>query len=202
MPAGTGDRHAAAASGASVAAEVVARLRDGDEAAFEAVFRAYAEPLCAFAVRYVGSRDVAADLVQDVFLWIWRNRAEWTIQGSLKAYLYRAVRNRALGVVRHHRIERRWAEESTRDKSASGVPAPASGDETRDEQLAALERAVAALPSRRRQVFLLRWRDELSYAEIAEVMATSVKTVENQMARALRAIRHDVRGGFPPRQPS
>jgi RNA polymerase sigma factor (sigma-70 family) len=96
-------------------ADLVARVRAGDEAALEAIFRAYATPLCGFAVRYLRSADLAADLVQDLFLWIWRNRSDWTIQTGLKAYLYRAVRNRALDAVRHHQIERRWAEQTVRE---------------------------------------------------------------------------------------
>lgn len=187
---------------AAADAELVARIRAGDEAAFETIFRTYLAPLSTFAYRYVGSRDLAADLVQDLFLWIWRNRGGWTVQGSLKAYLYSAVRNRGLDVIRHRRIEHRWAEESARERRASWATAAASSGEADDERLAALERAIAALPDRRRQVFLLRWRDRLSYAEIAEVMGTSLKTVENQMTRALQAVRRhargDARGGFPP----
>lgn len=175
------------------AAALVARIRAGDQAAFEVVFQAYTRQLCAFAYRYVGSHETAAELVQDVFLWIWRQRMSWEVRGTLRSYLYRAVRNRALDVVRHQAIERRWAEtaEAEHRHGASLGRGAASPDRVLEEKMldSALNVALADVPERRRQIFLLRWKHGLSYAEIGAQLAISQKTVENQVARVLRFLR-------------
>src|ERR1043166_1358769 len=93
-------------------AELVARVRDGDASALETIFLAFSGALRAFAFRYVGSRDEAAELVQDVFLTLWRNRESWRVQSSLKAYLFRATRNAALDRLRRERIHRAWQDET------------------------------------------------------------------------------------------
>jgi RNA polymerase sigma-70 factor (ECF subfamily) len=169
----------------------VGRVRAGDPGGLEAIFRAFAAPLAAFAYRYVRSRDTAAELVQDIFYRIWRSRAAWHIEGSLQAYLYRATRNRVLDYLKHERIERRWAERSLgqpADVAGSSVPAADQTIETAD-LVARLEQALDQLPERRRQVFLLRWKEGKSYHEIARLLGVSPKTVENQMTHALRALR-------------
>lgn len=176
---------------------LAARVRAGDEAAFAVIFHRYVTHLCAFAYRYVESRDLAAELVQDVFLKIWRNREQWDVTESLKAYLYRATRNHALDFLKHERVEQRWAEAVARERlvdDALTLAAP-SADSRADELAAELTRVLDHLPERRRQVFLLRWHHDLSYAEIAELMGTTPKTVENQMTRALRTLREHLRGG-------
>jgi RNA polymerase sigma-70 factor (ECF subfamily) len=170
---------------------LVARVRAGDQAALGAIFRAFVLPLSAFAYRSVQSRDTAAELVQDVFYRIWRGHARWEVEGSLKAYLYRATRNRVLDFLRHEKIERRWAERSVREHADEVARSHAPEDEameTRD-RVAALERALDNLPERRRLVFVLRWRDGLSHQEIADRMGVTVKTVENQLTRAIQALR-------------
>lgn len=169
----------------------MALVRAGDPGGLEAIFRAFAVPLAAFAYRYVRSRDTAAELVQDVFYRIWRSRAAWHIEGSLQAYLYRATRNRVLDYLKHERIERRWAERSLAQRGqtrSQSLPAADEAVETAD-LVARLERALEELPERRRQVFLLRWKEGKSYDQIARLLGVSTKTVENQMTHALRALR-------------
>jgi RNA polymerase sigma-70 factor, ECF subfamily len=162
----------------------VARIRAGDDTAFDAMFRAYAAPLRAFARGYV-SPDDAADVIQDVFVKLWHARATWEVRGSLRAYLYAAVRNHAINRVRRLRV---------RDRVTAAVVAelprvmemPADSGVNRLEQF---ERALARLSDKHRQVFLLRWQHDLSYAEIAAVLDVPVKTVDSRMTRALRQLR-------------
>ena len=167
-------------------------IRTGDAAAFEAMFRAYADGLCGFVYRFLGSRDEAQEQVQDLFLWIWDHRHEWEVAGTLKTYLYKAGRNRALSRVRHQRVEQRFHLRSTRE-IAAGAEGMASAQA--DQQLytgelaSAIDRAIVALPERCREVFELNRKNHLGYAEIAEVLHISVKTVEVHMGRALTALR-------------
>ena len=177
----------------------IARIRAGDEAAFEALFHAYFAPLCDFAERYVGAPDVAEELVQTLFFDLWTQRAAWAPRGSARAYLFGAVRNRALNHLRHRRVEERWRAASVRAASVreghlGAAPADAADEIEAAELRTALARAVARLPERARLVVVLRWQHQLRHAEIAEVLGISVKGVENQLARALRALRTHLGG--------
>jgi len=172
--------------------EWVARIRLGDEAAFESLFRAYYVRLCDFVQSYVRSPDVAEELVQTVFLRIWVHRATWDPTIGVRAYLFAACRNRALGALKHERVVERVARRATREALPLGIAAAPMGP---DEGLQAseladlLREAVNRLPERRRVVVILRWQQQMSYAEIARVLGISVKTVEAQMGRALAFFR-------------
>jgi DNA-directed RNA polymerase specialized sigma24 family protein len=86
---------------------LIASLRSGVTTAFEAVFRTYAAPLCDLANGYLRESDVAEEVVQDFFAWLWIHRHELSPQHGLRAYLFGAVRNRALNVLRGEASARR-----------------------------------------------------------------------------------------------
>jgi RNA polymerase sigma-70 factor (ECF subfamily) len=111
--------------------------------------------------------------------------------GTLAGHLFGAVRFRALAALKHARVERRYQERVTReqnDDAVRGEPAPDLVVEHADLYAVAV-RAAQALPSRARDVFLLRWNHGLSHAEIATRMGISVKGVEAQLTRALKTLR-------------
>src|SRR5918996_1117454 len=111
------------------------RIREGDTAAFEGVFRAHYAELCSFVAAQVGSNAVAEELVQDVLLRVWHGRAQLDPQQSLRHYLYRAVRNHTLNYLKRRRLEDRWRE------SATALPARSS--EPTDEAVRVHELAAA-----------------------------------------------------------
>lgn len=166
-----------------------ARIRAGDARAFEQTFRAYYEPLCAFAFRFVRDNAAAEDLVQDVFGALWTSRASINIATSLRAYLFAAVRNRALNIRKHEMVVDDWE----RDELAHDElhPHPVQPDVLLDRKLlkARLETAFQSLPERAATALRLRWREGMSYAEIADAMSISVKGVEKLLSRGLRALR-------------
>ena len=169
-----------------------AGVRAGDERAFAALFRRYYEPLCRFAFRWTGSRDAAEDAVQAVFASIWDGHARWMVSGTVRAYLYGAVRHQLLSRHREQEVRARHASAVLRLTAASAESSawarPDSNVES-EELRGAIARAVAALPPKGRQAFELSRRDGLSYAEIAEVMGISRKTVEVHLTRALASLR-------------
>ncbi len=168
----------------------VSAIAAGDAAAFEAMFSSYAEALCGFIYGYVQSQDEAEELVHDLFFWIWDHRHEWEVSGSLRMYLFKAARNRALSRLRHRTIERRFQQTmGTEDAALAPRSSQADHEVCCEELAAAIERAIAALPERCRQVFELNRRQHLSYAEIAAILKISVRTVEVHMGRALVALR-------------
>ena len=167
------------------------RIRRGESAAFETLFRAHYDALCSFAVRYTDSSAIAEELVQDVFAHVWTDRIRWPAPQNQRAYLFTAVRNRALNVGRRRQLEDDWIEAEIAVGREAADPADLlpvariADPDTHDH----LERAVASLPERCRLVMHLRWRESMSYADIAGIMGISTKGVENQLSRGLRALR-------------
>jgi len=162
----------------------VERLRAGEPAAFEALYRAYWEPLYAFAFRYVRSKQDAEEIVQEVFFRIWRGHAHWMPAGAVRNYLYLAVRNTAHDQLERAAVARRWQ---------LGQPEMAAEIDLEEADLAAaVERALSELPSKRATICKLRLVNELSYAEIAERLGISEKTVETQLARGLKFLRERI----------
>ena len=160
------------------------RLRTGDELALSALFHRHHGALRRFAASIAG--DSAADeVVQDVFIEVWKQRLRIRVQVSARGYLYRATRNRALNARRS--FERRWKRLVGLDE-ASDIPAPALSTEA-DELVRAVVEATERLPERQRMAFRLRREHELTYDEIAAVMGISRNTVENHLAKATKAVR-------------
>lgn len=142
----------------------------------------------------VRSRPIAEEIVQDVMFELWKRRETMEQGGSPQAYLFRATRNRALNHIRHERVEREGEQHITRHEPPEML---AHSLVVQDELAAAVERAVANLPGRCREVFELSRRHGLKYAEIATVLGISIKTVEAQMGNALRKLREELTAWLP-----
>ena len=169
-------------------AELVRRIRAGDERALEAVFKAHYAGMASFVQRFVRSPDLAEELVQDVFLKLWSKREQLAEIETFRTYLFRAARNTALNYLRRAKLERRWQEEQGTDTDPPTTFA--ADDETVEQELAAaVQEAINRLPPRCREIFLLSRDGGLTYAEIARSLEISVKTVETQMGRALKSLR-------------
>ena len=174
--------------------ELLERIRQGDDAAFDSVFRAHYPPLVGMAEGMVRSRAVAEEIVQDVMLALWRRRDALPIEESLKAYLFRATRNRALNHLRHARVEREGEPYAT----GPTMKAPAAPSLLVEEEIdVAVRGAIGELPERCREVFELSRVHGLRYAEIASALGISVKTVEAQMGKALRILRDRLAAWLP-----
>jgi RNA polymerase sigma-70 factor, ECF subfamily len=164
----------------------LSKLREGDHAAFDAIFRQWYAPVVRTAARVVHDAGVAEELAQEVFLELWRRREQFPDGSSVPGYLFQSVRNRALNHLRHLKVQQ---------KSESFVQALAEPGEEADadaqagELEGAIRDAIEALPPRTREVFLLSRERNLRYAEIAELLDISVKAVEANMSRALRQLR-------------
>jgi len=163
----------------------VQALRQGDEKAFDALFRAWYTPLVRYAHSFTdGDLDEAEDLVQETFAKVWTQRASLDFQHSLKAYLYRMVHNQALNRLRSQRTHERYTQHQTRHM-ANEYEAPPDNPEFQKR----IQDVLNALPAQCRQVFGLSRFEALKYREIAEQLGISVKTVETHMGKALRILR-------------
>jgi RNA polymerase sigma-70 factor (ECF subfamily) len=178
----------------------VAEVQHGNVLVFGAIFDQYFEALRTFALSYVHTREVAEDVVQDVFARIWEIRTEWTVQTSIAQYLFGAVRNRAIKALRYDAVAARRA--SLLD--ANGGQHSVSGVGTTELEAAELRRhlarAIDALPPRAREIFLLSRGRRLRLREIADLLGIALPTVKVQLGRALRALdraRRDYEHGGP-----
>lgn len=163
-------------------------IREGNHRAFEKLFHVYYKDLVVFANAYVQKPEVAEELVQELFFNIWKGRQKWSPRGKLRAYLFGAARNNSLKYLKRQSMVSRirlhmlsWIIEETES--------PDDAIEY-EEFNQAVQRAIDALPEKRRLIFTLSRRQGLSYAEIAAVLGISVNTVENQMVRAMKYLRH------------
>lgn len=162
------------------------RLRASDRTAFAAVFETLHVDLMRYAWRFTGDEHSARDVVQDVFLKLWRVRETLQPERSLRALLYTMTRNLALN---HNRARQHHADptDATDAWPAEPVDADAALDAARLG--AHLEAWIAALPARRREAFQLSRYQGLSHDEIADVMGLTPRTVNTHIVLALKDLR-------------
>ena len=168
--------------------DLVPRIRAGDERAFETVYRAHFDQLWRFAHGYVRSRDVALELVQDVFLAVWRTRKTWEVRTTVRAFLFAAVRHQALNHLRHERVDARLLGARalpSGEPVAMGAPPTDPHDSAVAHELdETVMRVLNELPERRRVVLTLRWKHQLTAEEIAGIVGTTAASVRVLLTRA------------------
>ncbi|MDR8394624.1 RNA polymerase sigma-70 factor [Aliifodinibius sp. S!AR15-10] len=165
----------------------IEKIQTGDHQAFENLFKEYYLPLTRFAWGYVKSKAIAEEIVQEVFADVWANRKNWSIDYSIRSYLYKTVKNESLNYLKHQKIEDEY---DSRWMDQKDNPTINFDYELREEQIReAVKEAIDELPRRAKMTYKLHRHDGLTYHEIAEVMEVSVKTVESQMTRTLKTLR-------------
>ena len=164
-------------------------LRQGDRNVFDALFRAYYQPLCNYACAMTqGDMDEAQDIVQERFFKLWEKRVELDITYSIKSYLYKMVYNACLNRIRHEKTKAKYKLHNAHFLDEN----PDIQLDTSNEIQENVQRAIATLPDQCRHVFELNRFEELKYREIAEHLGISIKTVENQMGKALKILRGEL----------
>lgn len=157
---------------------------------FEQLFKQHYALVCQTVKRYVRDKSKTEDIAQELFAELWIKREQVQIHTSQAAYLRRMAISRALNYIRNSR-KHRWDELDDPDQADPGpmvhpdVILTLEEAEVRQQ----LEAAMDGLPEKCRAVFLLSRMEELSYAEIASQLGISVKTVENQIGKALKLLR-------------
>jgi len=163
-------------------------LQINNQRKFQEIYHQHFNGLANYAYAVLKDKDVAKDVVQDVFLDLWNKRETLTIKTSLEAYLVRAVKFKSIDFIRKDKTKQQYVEKMmsiniplTEDKNDE--------DEQTTERKKQLSYAIAQLPPKCRQVFLLSRLSGYTYKEIAKEMDISPKTVENQISRALKLLR-------------
>jgi len=179
----------------------LARLAScGDESAFERLYQAHCGRVFALCLRMSGSRQRATELTQDVFVHVWQRLGTWRGESALSSWIYRLTVNLVLSNVRgeqrrqkHEMIEEEQAERREHPPAYGGHPAensvlgahvrPASVGDAID-----LERAIAALPTGARTVFVLHDVEGYQHGEIAKMTGTAEGTCRAQLHRARKLL--------------
>jgi RNA polymerase sigma-70 factor (ECF subfamily) len=158
-------------------------LRTGAMQAFDALYIALVPVLHKFAQRFV-SADVAEDIVQDVMVDLWDRRKTVVVRGSLRGYLFGAVRRRIADRQRHDGVVQRHLALTIATDPTHGTQTPTPDQTAEANELAtAVDSALATLPERTRLILTMRWIDGLSYSEIAEALDISTEAAKKQGRR-------------------
>ena len=174
---------------------MVTLLKTHDEKALKSLFELYHTSLCLLAYTIVKDNDQAKDIVQDVFIKLWKNRMSLEITSSLNAYLKRATVNSSInfiesGYVKNkHRLEKSNLTFYSRNTADQEL--------TYDELKKRADDSIQNLPIRTRGVFTLIRSDEMTYKEVAETLGISVKAVEKEMMKALKLLREALKDYLP-----
>ncbi|MBK8919976.1 MAG: RNA polymerase sigma-70 factor [Saprospirales bacterium] len=166
----------------------LADLRQGDAAALRRIFDRHYPLLLSDIYRYLPDEDTCKDLAQEVFVELWRKRSTLEIHSSLRAYLRRAAINRALNYLKANR-RTVLDDPAGRPELADVLAVDTQAESEQDSLEAALHQAISQLPEKCRLVFSLSRFEHLSHREISTRLGISVKTIENQITKAMRLLR-------------
>jgi RNA polymerase sigma-70 factor (ECF subfamily) len=168
--------------------EITKGIKQGDKESFAALFKSYYSPLTRYAATVTKDFDTAEEIVQEFFGSLWQNRQNINIYSSVKGYLYRSVHNRCLHYLSHQKVIEKYAKGRLASSSAVSEE-PVAEAIYYSELEAVVEKVLAALPERSARVFKMNRFEGKRYGDIARELAISIKTVEVDMGKALRAFR-------------
>ena len=165
----------------------ISAIRNGDSNAFEKLFDLHYEPLCRYANSILRKPSEAEDAVQQVFVNFWDKREKTIVTGSVKAFLYKSVHNYSLNLIKHDKVVARYQEHSNfyETNYSLAVEEDTIGNELANE----IEIALNQLPPQCKRIFKMNRYEEKKYKEIAQELNLSIKTVENQIGKALKLMR-------------
>jgi len=161
-------------------------LKASNPEGLNGLFKSYFRLVCTVSFRMINDQQNAEDIGQEVFMALWNKREELNITGSVKSYLIRAASNKTLNFIRDQKIKLSNTEEPLIEDFGGAPDEDFEGTKELKEKIA---EAIQALPDRCRMVFLLSRDQNMSYKEIAEALDISIKTVENQISKALKQLR-------------
>lgn len=171
--------------------DIIRRIREGDKGQFEFLFRSSYSALVKYAKRLIKDNDNAEEIVQDLFFRLWQNKEKIKIESSLNGYLFRSVHNKCLHFIQHQKVVTKYSEEVLR--KTDDYPENPSEILQHKELQERIAGILEKLPERCGKIFSMNRFDGFKYAEIAEKLEISVKTVEADMSKALKEFRKELK---------
>ncbi len=179
--------------------DIINGITNGNKAVFDLVFRRYYSGLCTFANDFIHFYDLAEEITQDMFVYLWENHGKIQIKNSLKAYLYRSIHNRCLNYLRDNNFSHKTIKidsiKGRADSIFNEIPESVFDLAFSESIEHELEQTIENLPDQCKTIFRLHRFENMSYKEIADRLDVSTSTVRTQISRALSKIR-DKMGKF------
>ncbi len=166
---------------------ILRKIQKGDIKSFETLFHRYYPGMCLYAKSLVKKDNIAEEIVQDVFYNIWKNRLNFMLTSGWHQYLYRAVYNNSMQYLRKMSRETRY-EESGITETEGNISDPSEAYNY-EELTKNINKVLENLPERTGEIFRMSRFEGMTYRQIADKLSISVKTVEANMGKALRAFR-------------
>ena len=170
--------------------DLISSLKKGHESGYTFLVKLYHKKLCIYAISLTKNHDLAEDIVQNVFINIWKNRLKLKDDFLVKNYLYRSVYNEFIDQYRKHKsllpLEKKHIDALTYlVEDNNGNPL--------DKLINSVKKEIENLPPKCKQTFLLSKKEGLTNVEIAEYLNVSIKSVEAHITKAFSILRKVVR---------
>jgi RNA polymerase sigma-70 factor, ECF subfamily len=169
---------------------LVINLRNGDKKAFEAIFNKYKLKLYYYALSYLQSKEEAEEVVQNAFIALWEHRQTLNELLSIKNYLYKSVVNHIYNHLKHEAVRQRYMDYTS--KTMVEADEHVENEIIYNDLEKNLTSLIGYLPPQQQTIFKMSRFDGLSHAEIAEKLGLSVRSVENQVYRALKYLKENL----------
>ena len=169
--------------------ELVRDIRRGEMQAFDELYDRYSRRLCSYIYRYLGDRDQAEDLLQEVFITVLRDRGLKLREGRLRAWLFTVARNACLTHLRDSRRRQDKARAHFDQRGPEADPGASPEDAAlRGEQAAAVQDALASLPQHQQDALVLKQVGNLTYGQIARIQGVPEGTVKSRLHNAVKHV--------------
>ncbi len=162
------------------------QVRSGDLSAYEQIFRTHYAPMARYATSIVRNYTIGEEIAQEVLMYIWEKRDRITLTGSLKAYLFSSIKNKCINYIK---LELPKLQSTTDLNQISTLTSAELTSDDTAYMKKKIQFAINQLPEKCKNIFVLSRYGGLTYAEIADDLEISVKTVENQVSIALKKLK-------------
>jgi len=173
--------------------EAISRLHSGDRDVYIWLFQENYKSMVLYAKKFVMDTEIARDLVQDVFVYLWEKRQQLGIDRSLDSYLFRAVHNSCINYLKRESNKANYLKQFLLNLNGASYATTPSEDvhemAVHNDLLARIDMIIESLPEQCRNIFRMSRNRGLKNKEIAEIYAISPRTVETQIYRALKVLR-------------
>jgi len=171
--------------------DLIVRLKNGDQTAFELLFHFYYSGLVIYASQFTADRDEAEEIVQDFFVRFWQKHQQILLSDSLKNYFFSSIRNSSINYLKHKKIEDGYLKEIY-DLSNEHLAYDTNlyvASELQDK----IKNSIEILPDKCREIFMMSRMRGMKNEEIASELNLSKRTVESQISNALKVLRVELK---------
>ncbi|MCX2681991.1 RNA polymerase sigma-70 factor [Galbibacter sp. EGI 63066] len=160
---------------------------------FKKLFEEHYTKLCSLAYNYLKDIDQSKDVVQEVYIKIWEKKKTVITEANAHYYFYTSVKNNCIDLLRKHKYTLSLDDKVVTEKTSNNLAPDIDEDKSEVNTQEFVQRALDRLPPKCKTIFMMSRFDNMTYAQIADKLGLSVKTVENQMGKAIRIMREFIK---------